>query len=113
VEVIVGHITTDDGDLTPVTQNITIPAGSDSVEFTVDNTDDNLAEGNESYQVELSGTTTGGGFETISVDTTPVNTTIVDNDVLSISVDDVTVNESAGTLTFTVSLSVPTTDTVT
>jgi hypothetical protein len=113
VEVIVGHITTDDGDLTPVTQNITIPAGSDSVEFTVDNTDDNLAEGNESYQVELSGTTTGGGFETISVDTTPVNTTIVDNDVLSISVDDVTVNESAGTLTFTVSLSVPTTDAVT
>jgi len=113
VEVIVGHITTDDGDLTPVTQSITIPAGSDSVEFTVDNTDDNLAEGNESYQVELSGTTTGGGFETISVDTTPVNTTIVDNDVLSISVDDVTVNESAGTLTFTVSLSVPTTDAVT
>ncbi|WP_040727020.1 immunoglobulin-like domain-containing protein [Thiomicrorhabdus sp. Kp2] len=114
VEVIVGHIQTDNGDLTPVTQTVTIPQGATSVNFTVDNNQDNLAEGNELYSVALTGTTTGGGFETVNVNTTPVETNIIDDEgTPSLIIDNVTVNEDAGTLDFTVTLSNPTTEEVT
>ncbi|NKQ38408.1 MAG: cadherin-like domain-containing protein, partial [Methanosarcinales archaeon] len=109
VEVVTGHITTNNGDLVPVTQNITILAGTLSTTFTVTNNDDNLVEGNESYEVTLTGNTIGGSVEAVSVDTTAVETVIIDNDTApinpNISINDMTVNESAGTMTFTVSLS--------
>ncbi|BCN92322.1 hypothetical protein THMIRHAM_01070 [Thiomicrorhabdus immobilis] len=114
VEVQTGHITTDNGDLVPTTMMVTIPAGVSSANFTVSNNEDTTAEGNEDYQVALTGNNTvGGGFETININTAPVETTIVDNDVLSISINDVTVNEDAGTMTFTVSLSTDSTTDVT
>ncbi|WP_413699246.1 beta strand repeat-containing protein [Psychromonas sp. KJ10-10] len=113
IEVITGHTTTEDGDLVPATITVTVPANSDTVSFTVSNNQDAIAEGNEAYTVALTGVTTGGGFETINVDTLPVNTTIVDDDVLSISINDVTVNEDAGVMIFEVSLSKASTSDVT
>ncbi|WP_138988724.1 retention module-containing protein, partial [Neptunomonas concharum] len=113
IEVVTGHITTEDGDLVPTTFTVTVPAGVTSHDFTVSNNDDNLEEGDEDYSVALTGVTSGGGFETVNVDTTPASSTIVDDETLSIRVNDVTVNEDAGILTFTVSLSVPTTADVT
>jgi len=102
VEVVVGHITTDDGDITPVTQTVIIPAGQTSVTFDVTNTDDDTTEGNEDYQVELSGTTTGGGYENVSVDTTPLTTRIMDDEgTPSLIVKDVEVDEDKGSMTFT------------
>lgn len=62
----------------------------------------------------LTGVTTGGGFETTNVDTTPLETTIIDDEgTPSIIIDDVTVNEDAATMTFTVTLSNTTTTDVT
>jgi len=113
VEVQTGHTTTEDGDLIPTTMFVDVPANATSVTFTVANNSDTTAEGNEDYTVALTGTTTGGGFETVNVNTGAVTTTIVDDDVLSISIDDVTVNEDAGTMTFTVALSTDTTSDVT
>uniref|UniRef100_UPI003D131D1B beta strand repeat-containing protein n=1 Tax=Sulfurimonas sp. TaxID=2022749 RepID=UPI003D131D1B len=114
VEVQTGHITTDNGDLVPVTTTVTIPAGSSSTTFTVDNVQDTITEGNEDYSVTLTGTTTGGGFENVSVDTTPLTTTIVDDEgVPSLSINDVSVDEDAGTMTFTVTLSNTSTENVT
>ncbi|MDD2790852.1 MAG: Calx-beta domain-containing protein, partial [Sulfurimonas sp.] len=105
VEVQTGHITTDNGDLIPTTIMVTIPANSNTASFTVANTQDNIKEGNEDYSVVLTGVSVGGNFETLNVDTTPVTTTINDDEVLSIRINNVTVNEDAGTMTFTVSLS--------
>jgi T1SS-143 domain-containing protein len=106
VDVVTGHITTDDGDLIPTTITVNVPAGASTVDFTVSNNQDTLAEGNENYSVALTGTFTGGNFENLSVDTTPVTTTIIDDEgTPSLTINDVTVDESAGTMTFTVTLS--------
>ncbi|MBU4025024.1 hypothetical protein KKF31_07680, partial [bacterium] len=105
VEVQTGHTTTDDGDLIPTTMMVEIPANATSVSFTVANTQDAIKEGNEEYTVKLTGNTVGGGFETLNVNTTPVSTTINDDDVLSIRINNVSVNEDAGSMTFVVSLS--------
>jgi Ca2+-binding RTX toxin-like protein len=113
VEVQTGHTTTEDGDLIPTTMMVDVPEGASSVNFTVSNNQDTNQEGNEDYTVSLTGTTTGGGFETLNVVQTPLTTTIIDDDVLSISINDVTVNEDAGTMIFTVSLSTDTTSDVT
>ncbi len=45
VEIKVGHITTEDGDLIPVTEMVSIPAGQTEVIYQVSNTDDNHYEG--------------------------------------------------------------------
>ncbi|MFI3120058.1 MAG: hypothetical protein QX203_08765, partial [Methylococcaceae bacterium] len=79
VQVVTGHTTTDNGDLLPTTMTVTIAAGTTSKVFTVANNDDVYAEGNEAYTVKLNGTTTGGGFESTNVNTTPVNTVINDD----------------------------------
>jgi VCBS repeat-containing protein len=47
-----------------------------------------VVEGDEQYQVVLTGNTTGGGYEAISVDTTPVETTITDNDNPPVAIND-------------------------
>ncbi|RMF48368.1 MAG: retention module-containing protein, partial [Deltaproteobacteria bacterium] len=102
IDVVTGHITTDNGDLTPVTTTVTIPAGSTSVTFDVVTTDDAVVEGNEAYQVQIAGTS-GGGFENLQVGTGSVTTTIIDNEgTPAFAIDDVSVDEAAGTATFTV-----------
>ncbi|MCG3188443.1 MAG: hypothetical protein LKCHEGNO_00433 [Burkholderiaceae bacterium] len=87
--------------------SVTIPAGSTSATFTLPTTNDALDEANETIVVSL-GSISGGGFEAIAADpgAASVTTTIVDNDPTpSLSINDVTINEAAGTATFTVTLS--------
>ncbi|RXJ73825.1 hypothetical protein CS022_07470 [Veronia nyctiphanis] len=66
IEVIVGHKTTESGDLVPVTQTVTILAGSNTVSFPVSTLDDSLDESadNDVFTVSV-GTIAGGGFETL------------------------------------------------
>lgn len=84
VEVQVVHNDTGDDDFDPsltslpFTQLIEIPIGATSVEFTLDTLSDGLAEGAESYEVSLSGSPTGGSFESVVLDTGIVTTTIND-----------------------------------
>ncbi|MCE2597432.1 hypothetical protein K6Y31_21950, partial [Motilimonas cestriensis] len=86
VQVITGHITTDNGDVIAQTQEVVIKAGTLSTDFTVATLDDAIAEGNELFNVTL-GTTTGGGFENLVKDNTVVQTTITDNDSTSLIVN--------------------------
>ncbi|MCE0557802.1 retention module-containing protein, partial [Motilimonas sp. E26] len=86
VQVITGHITTDNGDVIAQTQDVVIKAGSTSTDFTVDTKDDELTEGNELFNVTL-GTTTGGGFENLVKGNSVVTTTIADNDTTSLIVN--------------------------
>ncbi len=72
--------------------NITVPAGVTSFTVSYATTDDALDELNETTSLTIGGQTGVG--------------TITDNDLApGISINDVTVNEAAGTATFTVSLS--------
>ncbi|MFP2996300.1 Calx-beta domain-containing protein [Spongiivirga sp. MCCC 1A20706] len=68
--------------------------------ITVAITDDLLVEANETYNIDLSGITNA----LISVTKSQGVGTITDNDSASIAIDDVSVNEAAGTATFTVTL---------
>ena len=92
----------------PVIGNVTIPAGASSIQLRIATTDDATSESNETFS--LTATPVSG--------TTPVaataTATIIDNDgTPQFAIDDVTVNEAAGTITFTVSLSNPAAGTVT
>ncbi|HEY6511973.1 MAG TPA: tandem-95 repeat protein [Burkholderiaceae bacterium] len=94
---------------------VTIPAGATSATFTLPTTNDTIDEADETVVVSL-GSISGGGFEAIAAHPTnnSVTTTITDNDASpSLSIDDVTVNEAAGTATFTVTLSAVSGQTVT
>ncbi|WP_201550778.1 Ig-like domain-containing protein [Psychrobacter fjordensis] len=62
---------------TPVTQDITIPAGQTSVDVTVPITDDNVFEGPENFTVKVVAVTSGTA--TISTDDDTVSTTIYDD----------------------------------
>ena len=68
--------------------------------ITVDITNDALLEATENYTVVLSNIT--GGLATIA-DASGLGT-IIDNDSASVTVEDVTVDEDAGTATFTITL---------
>jgi hypothetical protein len=70
-------------------------------------TDDNIVEATESFlaSLALDATTPLTGYSTTLSDTG--TGTITDNDTATFTINDVTVNEAAGTLTFTVSLSTP------
>ncbi|OYT91959.1 MAG: hypothetical protein CFE43_11155, partial [Burkholderiales bacterium PBB3] len=80
-----------------VSGNVTIPAGSTSVQLRLATTDDAIAEANETFTLTatpVSGSTTAAASGTA---------TITDNDALpAFSINDVSVNEAAGTATFTV-----------
>jgi hypothetical protein len=94
---------------------VTIPAGASSANFSVPTIDDTLDEANETLVVSISGVS-GGGFEAIAAhpSNNAVTTTITDNDPTpSLAINDVTVNEAAGTATFTVTLSAASGQTVT
>ncbi|TCC81863.1 beta strand repeat-containing protein, partial [Pedobacter hiemivivus] len=91
------------GDYTHTTGTVNFPAGSLSgatETFTVAILDDNLLESGETFSATLSGIT---GLTTIG--TASATTSIIDNDVASVSISaPATVNEAAGTATFTVTL---------
>ena len=85
------------------TGGVSIPAGSTSVQLRLQTTDDLLDEANETFT--LTGTVTSGNTQNASAQGTA---TITDNDPTpSFSINDITVNEAAGTATFTVTLSAP------
>ena len=94
---------------------VTIPAGSNSATFTLDTTEDSLAEGPEPFTVTITNVS-GGGFENIAIDTAndDVTTTIQDDDVSNLSINNVTVTEGTDPhAVFTLSLSAPSTGPVT
>ncbi len=91
-----------DGGITwsPVSGNVTIPAGSTSVQLRLPTTDDTLSEAPESFT--LTATPVSGATPAAA----SAVATIIDNDgPPSLFINDVVVNEAAGTATFTVSLS--------
>jgi hypothetical protein len=87
-------------DYTPINVDVSIPAGSQTSTINVPINDDEIYESDETFTINISNPTNatiGDGQATI---------TIQDNDPPpSLHVKDVTVNEDAGTATFTVSLS--------
>ncbi|MGZ8251675.1 MAG: beta strand repeat-containing protein, partial [Methylophilaceae bacterium] len=94
---------------------VPILTGQSSVTFNIATLDDALDEALENFTVSIA-SASGGGFESLVVSGTnnSVTTTITDNDPTpSLTVSDVTVNESAGTATFTVTLSAASGQTVT
>jgi hypothetical protein len=87
---------------------VTFAANSTTAQtVTVAITDDNIVEATESFlaSLALDATTPLTGYSTTLSDTG--TGTITDNDTATFTINDVTVNEAAGTLTFTVSLSTP------
>ena len=87
---------------------ITIGAGetTGSVEVTAD--DDVYSETGETVEVSITGTS-GGGFESVNADTTPVSTNIVDDaDVTTVSLSGTEeLTEDGGTITYTATLTNP------
>ncbi len=96
------NITTLDGDFTPVTTTITIPAGQTTVTVDVATFQDQTDEPTETFT--LNGSLSSG----VTTNTTAFGTgTIIDNDdAPTISISDITVNEGEVAL-FTVSLTNP------
>ena len=91
-------------DFTAVESTITIPAGATQASFPVDILDDDLVEGDETFQVTLSNTK-GAALSTPDA----VIITILDDDtvVVEFSEDAFLVQEDAGLATITVTLSNP------
>ena len=56
VDIVTGHITTDNGDLTPVITTVTIPAGDTSVTLDIATNDDALADDGEQFTASINGT---------------------------------------------------------
>ena len=77
VNVVTGHITTDNGDLVPVSTAVTIAAGTTSASFSVSTLDDAYADSGEQFTASIS-STSGGGYENLVLGTSSVTTTITD-----------------------------------
>ncbi|MGK7925832.1 MAG: Calx-beta domain-containing protein, partial [Spirulina sp.] len=87
-------------DYTGTSGTVSFAAGDTSKTVTVNISEDALDEANETFFVNLSNATNGNITDTQGMGT------INDNDAApTLSIDDVTVNENAGTASFTVSLS--------
>ncbi|NGO00448.1 hypothetical protein G5S52_23435, partial [Grimontia sp. S25] len=79
VTIIVGHKTTEDGDITPVTRDVVIAANTTSIDFTVDTLNDSLNESADDDVFTVSvDATSGGDFEAQPTAPTAVETTIND-----------------------------------
>ncbi|WP_412468438.1 Calx-beta domain-containing protein [Pedobacter sp. KLB.chiD] len=98
-----GGTATEGNDYTVVTKTITIPAGQSTGTIVIPVIADNIVESNETVVAALTGTNNS----LITVNNTPATINIIDNNSVSasISVALTSVNESAGTATFTVTLS--------
>ncbi|WP_170114188.1 Calx-beta domain-containing protein, partial [Kangiella spongicola] len=80
------------------TTTVVIPAGSTSATINVGVVDDNLLEGDETVIATISSVSNG------TIGTATDTVTITDNDVASVTIEDVTVNEAAGNANFTITL---------
>jgi T1SS-143 domain-containing protein len=103
------EVSTDGGTTwSPVAGNVTIPAGATSVLLRLPTVDDALSEAAETFS--LTATPVSGAQPTPA----SAVATIIDNDgAPSLFVNDISVNEDAGTATFTVTLSNPSASPVT
>ena len=81
---------------------VTIPAGLTSLKIRIDSVQDTIVEIDETFTLSA---TAISGTVTSAADTG--TGTIIDDDLPEISIDDVTVDEDNGTLTFTISLDQP------
>ncbi len=93
----------DNQDFTATTGTVTIPAGSTTAIFEVALTSDAIVELDEQFLIELLNLQPSGRTVTL-VDSQAVGI-ILNDDAAIISVDDVLQEESAGSLTFTISIS--------
>ncbi|NQV27242.1 MAG: hypothetical protein HQ518_23080, partial [Rhodopirellula sp.] len=105
VDVSFADVTTDAGDFTHTTQTVSFAAGTTTAQTVmVPITNDTMGESTETFTASLAINTTTTNPAPRSVVTTDTGTgTITDNDV-TITINDVTVNEAAGTATFTVAI---------
>jgi cytochrome c oxidase assembly protein Cox11 len=91
-------------DYATLTGTVTIPAGQTSATINIAVLNDNIVEGTETVIATLTGVV--GGNPSITLDSTPANTTatvdITDNDTVTFTINNVTVNEADGTLVFDV-----------
>ncbi|WP_316829641.1 Calx-beta domain-containing protein [Pedobacter aquatilis] len=87
---------------TITTKTITIPAGQTTGTITIPVLADNVVEGTETVIATLTGTNNGS----ITVNNSPASINIIDNNTATVSLSATpTVNESAGSVTFTLTLS--------
>ncbi|NIB45228.1 hypothetical protein HBA55_36985, partial [Pseudomaricurvus alkylphenolicus] len=119
VTVVFTNGSAEDGDYDATSQTVTISSGASTATLTVDTNEDADFD-NDTFTASIQSVEDTGQFEAIDTTNgadgqTPSQlTTIQDNDTApTIRIDDVTVNEDAGTATFTVSLSHATTEAVT
>ena len=100
----VGGTATSGSDFTALSGTVTIAAGDTTATITVPVTDDALVEATETIALTLTGITASD--PQIILDPVTANLTdsinIADNDSAIITVEDVTVNEADGTLTFVI-----------
>ena len=78
VSVITGHITTDNGDIVPVVEDVVIPAGETSADFDVVALDDYFADSGEQYTASIT-EVTGGDFDDLTIGQGTVTTTVIDD----------------------------------
>ncbi|MDD1795329.1 VCBS domain-containing protein, partial [Enterovibrio sp. ZSDZ42] len=98
VTVVVGHKTSEDGDVTPVTREVVIAANTTSTDFTVATLDDSILETTDDDVFEVSVTgTSGGGFEVLPDNPSAVETTINDDDIAAL-VEDIGPQSVSGVL---------------
>ncbi|MFM9960443.1 MAG: beta-propeller fold lactonase family protein, partial [Planctomycetaceae bacterium] len=108
VNVSFADVSTSAGDFAHTTQQVTFAANTTTAELvTVSITNDSTVEASETLTASLAldGTTPLTGRSSNLSDTG--TGTITDNDTATFTIDDVTKNETDGTMTFTVSLSNP------
>ncbi len=86
-------------DYTSLSGTVTIPAGQTSADINVAVLTDNIVEATETVIVTLTGISAGD--PQITVNATPATVNITDNDTATFTIDNVTVNEAAGTMVFT------------
>ncbi|MCE1159810.1 MAG: hypothetical protein LWW74_01205, partial [Burkholderiales bacterium] len=103
------EVSTDGGTTWTPATSATIAAGSTSVLVRVPTVQDTIDESDETFT--LTATVTSG--DTVNPSATGTATILDDDNAPTISINDVTVNESAGTATFTVTLSSMSASTVT
>jgi len=100
------HISTlgSDLDSDSINEYYTIEAGQTSTNITVPIVDDEISDGFDIYSVALAGTSSGGGFESLVIDTTPIETKIFDNERSSLSITNSVADENESYITFRVSM---------
>ncbi|MDD3082975.1 MAG: Calx-beta domain-containing protein, partial [Desulfobacterales bacterium] len=102
VDVTYSYISASTNDVVTNTTQVVLEAGQTSAQFAVDAVDDMIHEGIETFNVSISNPQ-GGNFENLVLENANVATNIADSDAPPFfSINDVTVDEGDGTITFTV-----------